>query len=601
MDNFLPNPPHPETEWSACTLYSENAMTIQAALDVPLTDASVCLGPDGWYYMTGTVRSTQEKSVHAGIPLWKSRNLKEWQQVPAVRSHSREAAAASSPEIHYLRGTFWITYSLEQGGTGLLKSVTGSIEGPYDELGMMTSDGTDASIFEDDDGAVYWLYQDGNIARMKDDLSGLAEEPRLLEAAAWKKWIRSDKASLTKDLRIGTHGAFMKKIDGLYYLFCAEPFNRMGCEGTDTFVAVSSHIYGPYSRRYLVIPHGGQATVFAGNDGTIYAAFSGCGAYSPVRSRPAILPLELAGRGFIRPDRGFILEEGAVAGLQPLGQFPLRDPHVYTGPDGTYYLTGTSDRPHTDFWNGNDELHIWSSGDLKEWKHLVKAWDLHIDGTWQNHIYDSPCLWAPEIIYVHDTFWLTYSLKGGSTGLLKSVSGKAEGPYIDMGRMTNTDIDSSLFQDDDGTVYFVWQNGKIARMKHNMTGFAEDSRQLLDADGIPVGYEGAFIVKYKGKYILGAAEWHGDERVDGTYDLMYAVSDHIYGPYSHRHVAVPHGGHGTMFVDRDGRLMCTLFGNDRTAPFRARLGIVALHMDIEADHVIIRPDEAVRLGGNART
>jgi beta-xylosidase len=198
-------------------------------------------------------------------------------------------------------------------------------------------------------------------------------------------------------------------------------------------------------------------------------------------------------------------------------------------------------------------------------------------------------LWAPEIAFIRGTFWITYSLKGGSTGLLKSVSGTAAGPYIDMGRLTDRHIDSSLFADEDGEVYYVWQDGWIARMKPDMTGFAEHPRKLLTVDGTTVGYEGAFIVKYRGKYLLGAAEWNGDERVDGTYDMMVSVSDRLYGPYSPRQVAVPHGGHGTMFVNRDGELMATLFGNDRTAPFRTKLGIVRLECRFERGGAVIFP------------
>lgn len=65
---------------------------------------------------------------------------------------------------------------------------------------------------------------------------------------------------------------------------------------------------------------------------------------------------------------------------------------------------------------------------------------------------------------------------------------------------------------------------------------------------------------------------------------------------SPRQVAVPHGGHGTMFVNRDGELMSTLFGNDRTAPFRTKLGIVKLAFEETANGVSIFP---VRNGGEA--
>jgi uncharacterized protein Usg len=292
---------------------------------------------------------------------------------------------------------------------------------------------------------------------------------------------------------------------------------------------------------------------------------------------------------FIRPVPEVILEKGSVANLKPSGDMLIRDPHICLGPDGTYVLTGTRDLPHNSFWNGNDELHVWTSADLKDWTHLAKVWDLHENGTWEINTRKDPSLWAPETIYTKGTYWITYSVQGGGTSLLKSVSGKAEGPYIDMGRMTNTNIDLRIFEDDDGQIYYVWQDGKIAKMKPNMSGFLEEPRQLLTVDGETVGYEGAFVIKYKGKYILVAAEWNGDRRVEGTYDMMYAVSDSLYGPYSSRRTAVPHGGHGTMFINKEGRLMSTLFGNDRSAPFRTRLGIVTLNVQPDGDGLLIQP------------
>lgn len=589
--DFITQPPHPETEWSACTGYSESAVIIERILDVSLKDASICTGPDHLYYLTGTTEGSS-------IQVWTSVDLKSWTGPAAVWSLEQEgtwqkesegSSGICAPEIHYVKGTFWITYGLKQGGTGLLKSLSTSVVGPYQDMGKITDDGQDASLFEDEDGVLYWIYSNGKIAKMNEDMTGLEEIPRMVEVQPWKIAGREDHPSYIRNLQVGTYGAYLYKRDGYYYMFCADAFERMGSDAVDTFVAVSQSIYGPYSRRYLALPHGGQISLFIGPDNQLYASFTGRGSYSPVEHYPSVVPMSLASPGFIRPMEGTVLEKGAVGSLKPVGDFLIRDPHISAGSDGMYYLTGTSDKPHRNFWDRNNQLHLWSSNDLKEWNHVAKVWDLSESGTWENNIYENPCLWAPEMIYLYGTFWITYSLKGGGTGLIKSVSGHAEGPYIDMGRMTNTDIDSSLFQDDDGQVYFVWQDGKIARMKKDMTGFAEDPRKLLCSDGQRVGYEGAFIVKYKGKYILGAAEWNGDKRVDGTYDLMYAVAEDLYGPYTPRRLAVPHGGHGTMFIDNDGRLMSTFFGNDRTAPFRTRVGIVLLGAEEDGEVLCIEP------------
>jgi beta-xylosidase len=587
---WIKEPPHPETEWAACTNYFEQAELLKPAADSPLQAASVCAGPESMFYMTGVNGEDLERQT---VRLWSSRDLKEWNtagaaSITGLPSQAGEQLVLSSIRLHYVRGIFWLACGLAQGGTGLLKSETGSVDGTYSWQCFMTTDGNDASLFEDEDGAVYWVYGHGKIARMKDDFSGLAELPYDIKVA---EWLPFAKRKLTeKQKPLGTHGAFLFKSEGLYFLFAAESFKRMGSDGTDTFVSVSESVYGPYSRRYLAIPHGGAATLFRHGDGGIYAAFSGCGSYSAVEGRPAVIQMTQPWRECIRPPAELLLERGQVAALKPRGDMLIRDPQISLGPDGLYVLTGTRNFPHESFWDGNDELHLWTSPDLVEWTHTAKVWDLRTNGTWENNTRNQPSLWAPETIYTKGTYWITYSVQGGGTSLLKSSSGKLEGPYIDMGRMTNTHIDSSLFEDEDGQLYYVWQNGRIARMKPNMSGFADDPRLLLPVDGQQVGYEGAFIIKYKGKYILGAAEWNGDRRVEGTYDMMYSVSDNLYGPYCPRRTAVPHGGHGTLFIDKDGRLMATLFGNDRTAPFRTRLGIVTMNVIDDGGDLIIQPE-----------
>src|SRR5512137_758050 len=44
----------------------------------------------------------------------------------------------------------------------------------------------------------------------------------------------------------------------------------------------------------------------------------------------------------------------------------MRDPSICAGPDGKYYLTGTTE--------GQNSIRIWESKDLKEWKRLEFSW-----------------------------------------------------------------------------------------------------------------------------------------------------------------------------------------------------------------------------------
>jgi xylan 1,4-beta-xylosidase len=166
--------------------------------------------------------------------------------------------------------------------------------------------------------------------------------------------------------------------------------------------------------------------------------------------------------------------------------------------------------------------------------------------------------------------------KTSGCGLLRSTSGKPEGPYVDVqpDARLGDEIDASLFQDDDGSVYFLWHCGKIARMKSDMSGLAEPGRKLAMADSDPnpnhhsdlcklihgensfdhIGYEGVFLFKIGDTYCLSAAD-----NYEGRYSCMMATSKKIYGPYTSRYEAIPNGGHNMFFKDRQGQWCSTIF------------------------------------------
>jgi len=264
--------------------------------------------------------------------------------------------------------------------------------------------------------------------------------------------------------------------------------------------------------------------------------------------------------------------------LKPLFDFPVRDTSICLGPDDTYYLTGTSGHPT--WWQTNEGIRMWRSKDLEHWQPLGLVWTFERDATWQRPVKDGcRAIWAPEVHYLKGTFWLTYCVNwpGGGTGILRSTTGRAEGPYADVepnGPLT-PEIDASLFQDD-GAVYFIYQNGKIARMRDDMSGLAEEPRFLGPAHALHVGFEGAALYKIDGRYHLIAAEFVGDPP---QYHCMSASSDHLMGPYGDRYIAVPHGGHNVLFADRDGQWWSTFFGNDALAPFVERPAMLRIEFD----------------------
>ncbi|MDR3690314.1 MAG: family 43 glycosylhydrolase [Fimbriimonas sp.] len=306
------------------------------------------------------------------------------------------------------------------------------------------------------------------------------------------------------------------------------------------------------------------------------------------------LPPALAIQGGSQaPDRN------SLPGLRKLMDSPLRDPSICRAPDGYYYLTGTVEP----FYGFNEGIKVWKSKDLVDWAPLGFVWKYGTSPWHKPYLEKSISLWAPEIHYLRGTFWLCYSMPGydgtaktSGCGLLKSVSGKAEGPYIDMhpNDRLGDEIDASLFEDTDGRVYFLWHSGKIARMTDDMTALAEPYHWLRtrvpDMDphhhsGLcekifgkgsfdHVGYEGMFLVKANGRYYLDCSDM-----INGRYSCMIAESTSIYGPYDARYEAIPHGGHNTFFQDEKGHWWSTFFGSDESAPWSERPGILPVHFD----------------------
>ncbi len=299
-----------------------------------------------------------------------------------------------------------------------------------------------------------------------------------------------------------------------------------------------------------------------------------------------------------------------VLGLRLLVDMPLRDPSVCRGPDGTWYLTGTAPPG----WGQNQGVALWCSPDMRAWTALGTVWE-YGQSPWHRPYKEAgKPLWAPEVFYLHDTFWLTYSMPGwdgtaatSGSGLLRSLSGRARGPYVDVQPecRLGDEIDASLFVDGNGTVYFAWHSGKLAPMRPDMGGLAGPCTWLRTArpDADPrhhsslcplifgsdshdhVGYEGMFLFRADGRYYLCCGE-----HFHGRYSCAVASADHLTGPYGDRYEAIPHAGHTMFFADADGSWWCTYFGSDPSAPWQEKPGLVAV--DFAPDgrvHPVERP------------
>jgi xylan 1,4-beta-xylosidase len=288
-----------------------------------------------------------------------------------------------------------------------------------------------------------------------------------------------------------------------------------------------------------------------------------------------------------------VISLGLLPPIKPIWELHLRDTIICLGGDGNYYMTGSSG---DNIWDKNDGVELWRSTDLKKWDYLGLVWSLTKDATWQK---GASYVWAPEIHYLKskNTYCLTLSVGGRvtGTGLLISTSGKPEGPYVNPfkpDQRATGGIDPTVFEDDDGKIYYTWGHGStIYQLKNDLSGFTDQghnislddaSRQAARAIGVNsgVGNEGVSLFKRNGKYYLGAADFIGgvDRRTgrNGRYSSCVAISDNIYGPYTLYEEAVPCGAGGNYFQDKDGNWYCTYFGNDEASPFREKPGLVRI-------------------------
>jgi beta-xylosidase len=596
-----------------------DAVALRPLMDFPLTDTSIALGPDGAYYLTGSQTRNGAAVGSPEVTIWRSRDLKNWR---TIRTLSPGTANVLSPEIHFLQNSFWLTLETSGGGTQLLKFDTRDLATSSFKTAAITSHGITPSLFLDDDGSFFWVMGVGRIARMKPNpMDGLAEEFKTVPVR-----IAGPPGQQRDQNILGLRGAHLAKIDGKYHLFVTGKLKRNGLGRTgladgvdDVLVAASEKPDEGYSDFYVAFPNAGQTTLFTDPGGALWATWSCNDERGILRGVPAAFKVERVlardpawpiGFGptetptrfpfnlMLRPETRWIYERGmGFARPIPLDKVPgqrskepwIRDTFIMVGHDGNYYLTGTA---------GNmDGIHLWRSRDLKHFEYVDMVWTADKDPErWYN---DNPrrLFWAPELFFIKGTYWIPFSVSTGNRGknsLLKSTSGKPEGPYelaFPQNEGVDEHIDSSLFQDDDGSVYYVWQDGLIRKLNDAMNGFDGEQRKLLPTDGQRVGYEGATLVKIGKWYVLTAAEWNGGgNRSDGTYDMMYSCSTNLLGPYHPRRVAVPHAGHGALFKDRDGRWNASLFGNDRTAPFRAMPGFVPVEIHDSGDDLRINPD-----------
>ncbi len=271
----------------------------------------------------------------------------------------------------------------------------------------------------------------------------------------------------------------------------------------------------------------------------------------------------------------------------------MRDPYIYLHKD-TYYLTYT---------NGEAELPVWTSKDLRNWKNegdLYKLSDLPFyqqlaeASTTKN---ENLKLWAPEIYHINDQWVITHTTNVRNSALVvsKDLAAKSEDriAFSDFGHHH----DPSIFTDTDGRHWLVDKCAVITEIDNDFSAFKGKPIKLNPKDR-KMGHEGCQIIKVEDKYVWFGTAWSTDSLRNGTYNLYYATSDKLEGPYSERKFAGYCLGHGTVFQDKDKQWWCTAFQNGTSKLTQKNkaytinkqgLTLVPLSIKAEGNSVVVLP------------
>ncbi len=286
----------------------------------------------------------------------------------------------------------------------------------------------------------------------------------------------------------------------------------------------------------------------------------------------------------------------------------IRDPYIILGPDGKYFLTGTQPRAgdprekadpyNTGLGEGSivgEQVRLWQSDDLIEWEYLGEPFDLN-DTYHVKVLGKTPrrrLIWAPEIHWLGGR-WALVHCPGEVASLALTTGPEIRRPWVHtMGGKLGRRHDPSLFHDDDGTWYLLWQNTMLAPLSKDFTHYTAAPVRIDPAgsrpgpDGRPIsriGHEGATMRKIGKKYVHFGTAWSTDRGRKGSYNLYYCTSDHVAGPYGPRRFVGRFLGHGTPFQDKEGKWWCTAFFNANVPPV-PREGIETRDLSEEAQTI----------------
>lgn len=235
-------------------------------LDVWIRDPFIFIGEDDYYYMTGTTITTEPDKV-IGIPLWRSKDMAQWEKLPRLWSisqsswmqdvkptkHANPNLLVWAPEIYRFNNHWVMMHTTNANTANLLVSKTDDVRGKYDEP-MEAKFGAKHDPFLFIDNGDPWLvWGCTQIAPLKKDFSGFTGQP-----------VEIGPSNRT----MGHEGSSIMKIGNKYVLFGTAWSTDTMRKGTyNLYYCTSDNLEGPYGTRQFAGRFLGHGTPFKDRDG----------------------------------------------------------------------------------------------------------------------------------------------------------------------------------------------------------------------------------------------------------------------------------------------------------------------------------------------
>ncbi|MCM2678717.1 family 43 glycosylhydrolase [Echinimonas agarilytica] len=237
-------------------------------------DPYIYLGPDDYYYLTGTRRhhlsgGSKKDWTSEGVELWRSKDLSSWELlavprrlgdlswVDGLKAHSDEVGKGNArvwaPEIHFINDKWVIVHTTSVRKAMLY--VADKAEGPYVETELSTTidHKHDPSFFHDDDGKVYLTHRVDTVVEMTPDFNELTDNEFKVKPA---------------NRKMGHEGLYLTKVNDRYVIFgTAWSTDKIGRGSYNMYYATATDIRGPYSDRRYMGRFLGHGTPFQDREG----------------------------------------------------------------------------------------------------------------------------------------------------------------------------------------------------------------------------------------------------------------------------------------------------------------------------------------------